>query len=133
MLLASTHDNFQETIMSTSTLDPDNDLQVDRQLGTGHTDSALGPSDTSDSGSDVKGLFGGDTDTDSTGTGERASVEMPDERDDRQDIGVDRIENIPTEDIGDAGTEKERNAAVRSGTGEVNEAPENLDFEDETR
>lgn len=124
--------------MSTSTLDPDNDLQVDRQLGTGHDDSALGPSDTVDSGSDVKGLFGGSSDTDSNGTGERASVEMLDERDDRQDIGVDHIENIPTEETdGAARRDMEslpRDAVSgRSPDGNLNESPENLSFEDETR
>jgi hypothetical protein len=119
--------------MSTSTLDPDNDLKADRQLGKGHTDSALGPSDTSDSGSDVKGLFGGDTDTDSTGTGERASVEMPDEGDAVQDIGVDQIENIPTEDLSDLRTGESKMKDAAQALSEANSAPDSLDFEDETR
>ncbi|MGV7210575.1 hypothetical protein ACLB1G_22295 [Oxalobacteraceae bacterium A2-2] len=42
--------------MSESTLDPDNiPLGNDRILGRGHGTGALGPSDTSDSGSDVAG------------------------------------------------------------------------------
>ena len=42
-----------------STLDPDNFPQApDRKLGTGHGTGALGPSDTSDSGSDVAGASG---------------------------------------------------------------------------
>lgn len=41
--------------MAGSTLDPDNMNLPDRQLSKGHGTSALGPSDTSDSGSDVMG------------------------------------------------------------------------------
>ena len=45
--------------MSASTLDPDNiPAGTDRQLGRGHGTGALGPSDTSDSGSDVQGAPG---------------------------------------------------------------------------
>jgi hypothetical protein len=45
--------------MSESTLDPDNiPLGNDRSLGRGHSTGALGPSDTSDSGSDVAGGTG---------------------------------------------------------------------------
>ncbi|TFW24038.1 hypothetical protein E4L96_06355 [Massilia arenosa] len=43
----------------TSTLDPDNFPQSrDRSVGRGHGTDALGPSDTSDSGSDLKGASG---------------------------------------------------------------------------
>ncbi len=43
----------------TSTLDPDNFPEApDRKLGTGHGTGALGPSDSSDSGSDVAGASG---------------------------------------------------------------------------
>jgi len=41
--------------MAGSTLDPDNSNLPDRQLGKGHGTANLGPSDTSDSGSDVTG------------------------------------------------------------------------------
>jgi hypothetical protein len=119
--------------MSTSTLDPDNDLTPDRQLGVGHDDSALGPSDSSDSGSDVKGLFGSDTDTDSTGTGERATVEMLDEGKGSQDIGVDHIENVPNVDVRNTRTDVEGGQASENSTSEINEAPEDIEFEDETR
>jgi len=45
--------------MSASTLDPDNiPLGKDRSVGSGHGTGALGPSDTSDSGSDVQGGIG---------------------------------------------------------------------------
>jgi hypothetical protein len=119
--------------MSTSTLDPDNDLTLDRQLGTGHDDSALGPSDSSDNGSDVKGLFGGDTDTDRHGTGERATVEMLDEGEARQDIGVDHIENIPAEDLRAERDGMEPINDANRQASDVNEAPESVEFEDETR
>src|SRR3569833_2700842 len=44
-------------IMPGSTLDPDNFPESDRQLGKGHDTDALGPSDISDSGSDVQGGY----------------------------------------------------------------------------
>jgi hypothetical protein len=65
-------------------------------LGEGHDINALGPSDSSDSGSDMSGTPGRSGDTDSTGTGERAGVERRDEAAAARDIDVDRIE----EDIG---------------------------------
>lgn len=40
--------------MASSTLDPDNDPNKDRQLGKGHGTRDLGPSSTSDTGSDVR-------------------------------------------------------------------------------
>lgn len=100
--------------MSSSSLDPDNlATSPDRILGKGHGTAALGPSDTSDSGSDMQGAvgsastgferdptadapFGGDiaadSDTDSTGTGERASVEGI--IGDGADIDTDHIETL---------------------------------------
>jgi hypothetical protein len=44
--------------MATSSLDPGLNPRKDRQLGIGHGTDALGPSDTSDSGSDVRGGVG---------------------------------------------------------------------------
>lgn len=44
--------------MADSTLDPDNFGRRDRKLGSGHGTSALGPSDISDSGSDLMGTDG---------------------------------------------------------------------------
>jgi len=119
--------------MSTSTLDPDNDLTLDRKLGTGHDDSALGPGDSSDSGSDVKGLFGGDSDSDRQGTGERASVEMPDEREVHQDIGVDHIESIPTDELRAKRGNVEGGDEANRAASEVNQAPDKREFENETR
>lgn len=41
-----------------STLNPELDVESDRTLGVGHGTDALGPSDTSDSGSDIHGAPG---------------------------------------------------------------------------
>jgi hypothetical protein len=111
-----------EVIMSgNSTLDPDNMPRGrDRQLGRGHGSGALGPSDSSDSGSDLLGGsglagqvdpdlalgHGGDTagpdigdadldsDTDAGGTGERAAAGRDSVPPDGSDIGVDHIESL---------------------------------------
>jgi hypothetical protein len=67
--------------MATSPLDPSNLTgRPDRILGKGHGTRALGPSDSSDSGSDVSDAGAGigdenlDSDTDRFGTGESASA-----------------------------------------------------------
>lgn len=112
--------------MADSTLDPDHFLNSrDRALGAGHGTRALGPSDTSDSGSDLQGAPGFaqqtgfefdsgttsdmeqgtahytagpdigdsdlDSDTDSTGTGERAAAGRDTVVPDGADIAIDRI------------------------------------------
>ncbi|MES2756991.1 MAG: hypothetical protein V4693_06425 [Pseudomonadota bacterium] len=117
-----------------STLDPDNFPEPpDRSLGKGHGIDALGPSDTSDSGSDVVGgpgfslsvdndqmlnldrgttsdpesARGGegagpdigdanlDSDSDSSGTGERASAGRDTSVRDGADIDTDQIQSMP--------------------------------------
>lgn len=110
----------------TSTLDPDNfPVGRDRSVGRGHGTGALGPSDTSDSGSDMVGgsglaqqdeldlgsgttsdLESGtargtagpdvgdanlDSDSDSGGTGERASAGRDTTAEDGRDIAVDHV------------------------------------------
>lgn len=60
--------------MATSTLDPDVLPISDRQLDKGHDNHALGPGDSSDSGSDMTNIAT-EADSDSHGTGERGSVE----------------------------------------------------------
>lgn len=116
--------------MATSTLDPDNIPEPDRQLGKGHGTESLGPSDSSDSGSDIKGhprwsadtdigLDRGtnedsdsgrhansagpdigdaniDSDSDSAGTGERASAGRDTDVEMGSDIDVDRIDYVST-------------------------------------
>jgi hypothetical protein len=116
-----------------STLDPDNFPENDRSLGKGHGTNALGPSDNSDSGSDVVGGPGfalgvdidrspdldrgtsedselghatdsagpdmGDadlnSDSDSSGTGERASAGRDSSVRDGADIDTDSIQSFP--------------------------------------
>ena len=91
-----------------STLDPDNlPTPPDRKLGRGHGTGALGPSDSSDSGSDVKGGTAArelgdadlDSDTDSRGTGERAAVGRDSVEQDGSDIDVDHVETVPLVDL----------------------------------
>jgi hypothetical protein len=68
----------------------------------GHDTDALGPSDSSDSGSDIQGQRAGDrnSDSDAAGTGERGSA-LPDEGlEEASDILPDHIETIPPESGG---------------------------------
>ena len=94
-----------------SSLDPDNfPSPPDRSLGKGHGTGALGPSDSSDSGSDVQGGGAGrhlgdanlDSHTDAAGTGERGAVGNDKATPDGADIDVDHIETLPL-----AGTDDE--------------------------
>ncbi len=104
--------------MAASTLDPDNMPEPDRQLGKGHGTNALGPSDRSDTGSDVQpglkaieedvlGLDRGttedpdshlidvSTDTDdSTATGESSTAGRNADVELAGDINVDRIDEV---------------------------------------
>lgn len=104
--------------MASSTLDPDNTPEPDRQLGKGHGTNALGPSDTSDTGSDVQGgsraveefdlgldrgttedsdshIIDASSDTDdSTGTGESSTAGRNADTKLEGDIGFDRIDHI---------------------------------------
>tara|TARA_R110001599_G_scaffold64023_4_gene179669 strand:- start:360195 stop:360473 length:279 start_codon:yes stop_codon:yes gene_type:complete len=77
--------------MAKETLDLDKDLLADREVGLGHGTAALGPSDGSDSGSDMVGVTDFDSDTDSAGTGERGSVDM-DMDISGEDLDTDHIE-----------------------------------------
>lgn len=95
-----------------STLDPDNlPLTSGQSHGLGHDIGSLGPSDTSDSGSDMKGTGQGvpragktgalvettgeeGSNSDSQGTGERASVNPGNSAPTGADIDVDRIDAL---------------------------------------
>jgi hypothetical protein len=100
-----------------STLNPDDEQKpVVRQ--TGHDNASLGPSDSSDSGSDVAGakrhefdidseldnhaLEAGEaelaSDSDRAGTGERASADGDSTLEENEDIDVDRIESAAGEE-----------------------------------
>lgn len=112
--------------MATSTLDPDYIPEPDRSLGSGHGKDALGPSDLSDTGSDVQGglraveedmlpLDRGtneDSDThtievgseneDSTGTGESSTAGRNADIKIAGDIGTDRIDRIDVDTSSEA-------------------------------
>ena len=99
----------------TSSLNPENMLtERDRWLTKGHGTSALGPSDTSDSGSDVQGGFGLDEE-----------VDLP------LDYGTtsDPDRHIPVHtagpDVGDANLDSDSDAA---GTGERASAGRDVSF-----
>lgn len=108
--------------MATSTLDPDNIPEPDRQLGKGHGNDALGPSDISDTGSDVQGGLkaieepglglerGTSEDADSrninvsrdtedaSGTGETSTAGRNADVEIAGDIDIDRIDDLLAED-----------------------------------
>lgn len=80
--------------------------QSDRLIRQGHGTGALGPSDSSDSGSDVHG-FGAeraigdanlDSDSDRSGTGERLGATPDVEFEPAADIAPDEIRALPEED-----------------------------------
>jgi hypothetical protein len=123
--------------MAGSTLDPDIMPEPDRQLGKGHGKDALGPSDTSDSGSDVQpgiraveeldpGLDRGtnedsdshpispssDTD-DSTGTGESSTAGRNTDVELGRDIDVDHVDHIASDEDEDAIEETNRGLQPR--------------------
>ena len=104
-----------------STLNPD-DEQRPEVRQTGHDNASLGPSDSSDSGSDVAGakrhafdvdgeldnhaLETGEaelaSDTDRFGTGERASADGDSTLEDNEDIEVDRVISAAGEEDADS-------------------------------
>ncbi|HEV3427503.1 MAG TPA: chemotaxis protein [Paraburkholderia sp.] len=99
----------------TSTLDPDNDDDMAQPLPPGHDIEALGPGDSSDSGSDTIGakrhefdrdseldnhaLEAGEdealSDSDSHGTGERASADGDESLRPDGDVLPDQIRHTP--------------------------------------
>ena len=88
--------------MATIPLDPSNiPIGPDRRVLQGHGTSALGPSDSSDSGADVQNAarrLGDallDSDSDRNGTGERTSAAPDTEFEPGGDIAPDHIEKAP--------------------------------------
>jgi len=73
-----------------STLDHDNLAIDERPVPKGHDTGSLGPSDSSDSGSDVVGTPGTESDTDRYGTGELVTARKSPVPSDR-DVATDRI------------------------------------------
>ena len=92
--------------MASSPLDPGSGPRTpDRDVTRGHGTRALGPSDSSDSGSDLGDSAGPgigdanlDSDSDRFGTGERAEAPRDEAAEDGADIDADRIERIPEEE-----------------------------------
>ena len=91
--------------MAGSTLDPGNIPEPDRQLGKAHGADALGPSDSSDTGSDVQG-------------GLRAIEEF--------DLGLDRGTN---EDSDSHNIDPSNESDDAGGTGDTSTAGRNFDIE----
>jgi hypothetical protein len=96
--------------MGTNPLDPaSTPARPDSDVKRGHGTRALGPSDSSDSGSDVAnagpqvGDANLDSDTDREGTGERAAAGRDEETEEGIDIDTDRIE-FPPGDLDDEET-----------------------------
>ena len=90
--------------MGISPLDPSAaGARPDRKIHQGH--DRLGPSDSSDSGSDVQGLET-DSDSDRFGTGERAAAEDDVPAAESPDIDTDHVEVIP-ENTGNLDEEKD--------------------------
>jgi hypothetical protein len=88
-----------------STLDPDNfPTAPDRVLGRGHGTGALGPSDTSDSGSDVRG-----------GSGLAQQVDTGLDQGTNEDIDQSMAGGTAGPDVGDANLDSDSDAG---GTGE---------------
>lgn len=90
--------------MADSTLDPDNFGRRDRRTGLGHGIEALGPSDTSDSGSDMVGA-----------AGLSADEVIPLDTGTNSDAQLGRRGNTAGPDIGDADLDSDTDAG---GTGE---------------
>ena len=94
-----------------STLDPDSFSENGKPVVKGHDIRSLGPSDSSDSGSDMAGAATQDdqaidTDTDRFGTGEHAAADQPDVEADA-DIKADRIVTAEEAGLGDGLDEAE--------------------------
>jgi hypothetical protein len=95
--------------MAINPLDPSFIPGTDRQVKRGHGTGALGPSDSSDGGSDVRGGSAPaeigdaelDSDTDRFGTGERRGAAPDTEVPEGADISPDHVEEAPEEDEGD--------------------------------
>jgi hypothetical protein len=92
--------------MALNPLDPANTgISRDRIVNRGHGTRALGPRDSSDSGSDVQGPIaeemlgdaGLDSDSDRSGTGERHGATPDEEIHSGSDIAPDHIEQVPPE------------------------------------
>lgn len=102
---------------STSTLDPDNFPHGrERKTPKGHDVRSLGPSNSSDSGSDLTGLGPLDDTSDREGTGERMAADERRVRPGR-DIDIDRVVSPDEAGLGD-GLDEAEEALRQSDRGE---------------
>lgn len=82
-------------------IDPDALLDsFGNEVGKGHDIRSVGPSDSSDSGSDMMGIGGLDSTGDRNGTGERGSVEGDLDLEDTVEISADVIVNAEDAGLG---------------------------------
>ena len=106
VVVARHHTSTPQEMRMSSTLTPENlPAGPDRRIHQGHGTAALGPSDSSDSGSDLQGTLDTaaseivdedlDSDTDRSGTGERAAASPETPARDGADIDTDHVEQIP--------------------------------------
>ncbi|UGQ47595.1 hypothetical protein [Massilia endophytica] len=106
----------------TSTLDPDNFPSApDRVLGRGHGTGALGPSDTSDSGSDVQG-----------GSGLAQQVDTGLDQGTNEDTDQNTAGGTAGPDVGDANLDSDTDAGgtgERATVGRDNTAPDGGDID----
>ena len=99
--------------MAAGPLHPDNLAGgKDRDVTRGHGTRALGPSDSSDNGSDLVGAPDVDNDTDRSGTGERSSAAGDIADAEGADIDTDHIETLP-DDTGEPDDRPERRKTPR--------------------
>jgi hypothetical protein len=102
----------------TSTLDPDNFPRPrDRSLGSGHGTGALGPSDSSDSGSDIMGASGMGQEEDILDLGSGTT----------SDLEQSRAHGTAGPDVGDANLDSDTDSG---GTGERAAAGRDADIRD---
>jgi hypothetical protein len=103
---SATSKQSEATMPAGSTLNPGNltDVAPHNPL-TGHDTKTLGPSDSSDSGSDIAGAGPADDDSDRSGTGERAAVGR--KRRTRTDADLDTDRVVGGDEAGVAGDEQE--------------------------
>lgn len=120
--------------MASSTLDPDNIPEPDRQLAKGHGTGALGASDTSDTGSDVQGSLRWTNEADlglDKGTSEDPDS-GPHDRSAGPDIGDANLDSdtdaVGTGERATAGRDSDREAGVDIDT----DAIDYLNMNDET-
>jgi len=92
--------------MATNPLDPSFNPANDRDVRRGHGTESLGPSDSSDGGSDVAGGAAPrnigdaelDSDSDRFGTGERRGAAPDEEVPEGADIAPDKVEQAPEDE-----------------------------------